>query len=280
MSYTFGSAATDYIATGNFANLFFSNQYVDLFCGWVYPTTLTAGRYWIGGTGAHGIYIDSTTSEMRLKTINATTAGEWLTSGLGLVVNKWQFLAFICTFNNTGPAGTVKAYIGDIDNPPVEVSVSNPVAPVGNFTLSSGFTIGNQNSAASLSWQGDIGVTYVVAINPTAAAGGRIWSTTHGALTAQEQQNIFYAYLQPFYQGKLFSDLNADYQLSGQQGQPVGVVANLDTVNPVLRRLHGNNLAITTPITMTFSGCTPSQLRSPSTPFYYDSKQLPRAFRK
>lgn len=280
MAYTFGAATTNNIVTPNIANLWFGNQYINLFMAWVYPTTLTSGRYLIGGAAGAGIYVNTTTSELRIRTINATTNGEWVTSGLGLVIDKWQFIAVLGTWNNTGPTGTARAYIGDENRYPTEVTVNSAVAPVGNYTLSSGLTIGNQTSATSLSWQGDIGWVTASASNPVFAVGNRLWVSTVGVITAAEQKMIYDAYILPGYVGRFHGEFDNEAYVGPDSAQPYHCLMNLDSNLPILRKITGSNLTITTPQNLTINGATPSLRRSPNTPFASTSIQLGQTFRR
>ena len=73
MAYTFGGATTDDITFAS-AITIGANSRAALICGWWYPTTLTATRkLWsANSTGIVGAEIDTTTSELRLRSDNTT----------------------------------------------------------------------------------------------------------------------------------------------------------------------------------------------------------------
>lgn len=145
---------------------------ITLVAGWWRPTTLTAGRgLWSFGN-IYGAEIATTTSELRLKTDNTgggSVDGEWVTSGLGLVVDQWYFLAFLLTTNNTGPVAAWRVWIGTESSPPREVTVNSSVSPVGNFATSNTFFVGNKGTG-TVAFQGLVDWMHVITTTPAVTA--------------------------------------------------------------------------------------------------------------
>lgn len=168
--------------------------------GWVKPTTLTAGRGIVGAGTIFGAEIGATTSELLLRTDN-TTDGQWTTSGVGLQVGQWQFLAILNTCNNTGPAAAWRVWSGTQDQAPIECTVTPTVAPVGNFTGSTAVTLGNKGAAGVVAFQGEIG-TWVFHRNATTGAGSSLPLAAAGAITATEAEFVFQRYVAPVWSGE------------------------------------------------------------------------------
>lgn len=189
MAFTFGAGVGDDINTSINAVQIGASGANHFFCGWFYPTTLTAGRaYWTFGN-THGAYVGATTSELLLQTDN-TTDGQWSTSGAGLVVDKWQFIAWANACENVSVDGAWRVWIGDINTAPVEITVNLDVARVGNYTSSGACIIGNAGTGGSLSFEGDIGSFTSIGV---ANAGINTFSTilTSGVIS-NDQADILY----------------------------------------------------------------------------------------
>lgn len=198
MSYTFGAAVTDRI-TATRTNC--STTSVFLLTGWFKPTTLTAGRglFGFGTLGITNITIGATTSEIKLVTDHATTDSAFNTSGLGLVVDVWQFVAVLYT-----PGLAVcacRVWIGTLTDPPKEVTVTATTAPVGAFVAASVVTIGNSGSAASLAFQGMI-EQCTLANQASAGVNGYLPTATIGTITQAEADYILAAHVAPTWKGE------------------------------------------------------------------------------
>jgi hypothetical protein len=121
MAYTFGGATTDDITTTYLT--MGGNSAANLWGCWIYPTTLTAGRFFLSGGDVVGLAVDTTTSEIRFYIDRVTTDTEWVTSGAGIVTNTWQFVCFCwVTLNGNNPA--VRCWVGTEKAPPAEISGS------------------------------------------------------------------------------------------------------------------------------------------------------------
>lgn len=185
MSYTCGAATGDDIAMtlssmgANTASCFVA--------GWWKPTTLTATRgLWSAGS-IFGAEIDTTTSELRLRTDN-TTDGQWTTTGVGLTVDEWKFLAFANSCSNTGPTATWVVWSGTGETAPQQVTVTQNTAPSGNFTGSTAPVLGNKGTG-TLAFQGEIGPA--VFARHSASIAGYVPTTTAGTI-AQEGIDVIY----------------------------------------------------------------------------------------
>lgn len=153
--YTFGAATTDDITFGTGQGALASNSTWVVF-GWYLPTTLTAGRtLYSAGSTANCAVIGATTSELELLTAFSTTQGKWTTSGLGLTINVWRYIAIAISVHDTGPLMSCRVWAGSISTVPVEISVSQTTAPAGTATSSGTWYIGNKGTG-SLAFQGDI----------------------------------------------------------------------------------------------------------------------------
>jgi len=202
MAYTFGAATGDDI-TWVGTNTAFATNRLTLVCGWWYPTTLTATRgLWSFGNVA-GAEIDTTTSELRLRTDN-TTDGQWTTTGVGLTTNTWTFLAFMASCNNTGPAAAWRVWTATIDTFPTEVTVTSAVAPVGNFTGSTSFTVGNKGTG-TVAFQGDIGEVVIYQSGSVSGILSPFNFATFGTITQAEADWALAEFVVPAFRGDVFS---------------------------------------------------------------------------
>ena len=199
MAYTFGGAVGSRCAfTTTLTNWQSANMGV--ITGWYRPTTLTATRrYWGAGTVIHA-RVGTTTSEISMQTNNGTTAGVWTTSGAGIAVNTWWFVAWIWALNNTGPAGNWRVYVGTVETAPQEVTVNTTTSPVGNYTGSTAFTFGNDTNN-SLSYRGDLADLSLLGTSATGAASLlNIAATT--AITQLEADHIYQTWILPHWLGR------------------------------------------------------------------------------
>lgn len=204
MAYTFGAATGDDITIAMNGNM--GATTISAFvCGWWYPTTLTATRgLWSAGN-VFGAEIDTTTSEIRLRTDN-TTDGQWTTTGAGLTVNTWSFLAFANSCNNTGPASAWRVWAGTLETPPVELTVTGAVAPVGNFAGNASFYIGNKGTG-TLAFQGDIcEVSYHRCTAGTGVTTHPLTIATTGTITNDEARYIFERVVMPCWAGEVLPE--------------------------------------------------------------------------
>jgi hypothetical protein len=177
---------------------------IELFCAWIYPTTLTATRCVMALQNAlMRLEVDTTTSELRFGT-NWTTDGVYITSGLGLATNEWRFIALATAHENTGDVETVKVWAGTLQTEPAAVSVTTSVAAVGSPTSGGAMCIGNSAAAGTLAWQGDIGEWMLMLSTLGAAPNNALFMTTSGAIGAEVEDAILKRWIIPFWRGRGF----------------------------------------------------------------------------
>lgn len=199
MAWTFGGATGDDITCT--VTALSSGRHM-LVSGWWYPTTLTATRgLWSMGATC-GVEINTTTSELRLKTQHATTAGEWTTTGVGLTLNQWQFLAFLVSVNSTGPSDAWRVWSGTNEISPQECTVTSAVAPVGTVTSNTAFSIGNKGSTGTLAFQGDIEHVYAgINLATIDVTQNAIPLATAGTITQAEADFVLGRIVAPLWAG-------------------------------------------------------------------------------
>lgn len=204
MSYTFGANTTDdmnmtaSVSPGNGSS-------AALVAGWWYPTTLTATRcYWSAGLTATGnicAEVDTTTSDIRMRTMNVTTRGQWLASGANISIDKWWFVAWLMVTDNTN-GGAWRVWVGDAETCPVELTVTNPVARSGNFSnTSSSWALGNASATGSLAWQGDIG-WMVTAVAVNVGTNNPLGNTTAGSISNDNAAFVYDRWVAPLWLGR------------------------------------------------------------------------------
>lgn len=260
MAYTFGGATTDDANTS--LNLSWgSASRPFLITGWWYPTTLTAGRLYFGSGGTHGMSVGPTTSELRLIMDRVTTDGVWDTTSAGIAIDTWRFIAWL-GYSTSGDASHT-VWIGTVETPPAEVSLTNSTAVSGGASGSSPFAIGNQGVTGSLSFQGDIeSVFFFNSSNTTSPAGSQQFNfRSSGDATHAETKEYTYArWVLPLWLGNhvgpddLLFRASHEYQegewfpfLVGSSGYRMSSVATLTDVTT----------------TLSINGATASQSRGP-----------------
>lgn len=169
-----------------------------IIAGWFRPTTLTAGRALWSVGAVHRAVIASTTSEIDLFFDRATTDTQWQTTGLGLVVDQWHFIAVLMNNFNTGPVTNFKVWRSVGTDIPTPVTVSEIVAGVGTAIFSETVTAGNVSSAGAAAFQGEIGrFDYVVAVAAQALIGN-----TNGSIGVESERIMFEQVILPIWAGK------------------------------------------------------------------------------
>jgi len=254
MSYTFGAATSDDITTTTVLQLGATN--VNTFvAGWWYPTTLTSTRgYWSGGN-TFGAEVDSTTSQIRFRTQNGTTNGQWTTSGTAITTGKWWYLAFLNSNNNTGAAAAWRCWIGDAESAPVEQTVTVATTPSGNFTGNANAYLGNKGTG-TLAFQGDIGWatfvssnTSIVSVLPIAVAG---------AISNGEAQIVHDQWVYPLWRGIA----KRDYPYTACD------VRYFDLRDPSVYRFSHGTTVVNDMATATVNGATVATSEPPTRPIF------------
>lgn len=219
MPCVFGGSTTDDI-NYTVANTWTGTGWQHLVVGWYRPTTLTAGRVYFGNSNTVGLRIGSTTSELQFVT-DHTTDGVWDTSGAGITVDVWHFIAvYWCGFN-TGPADDTAFWVGTLENPPVEISRTQTTAPVGNHTNNNIVAVGNQGSTGSVGFQGEIANWQHIGGNST-GANSLFQQASSGTLDTAAKENVYRTYILPLWQD------------NSLLWQPVRSVANVPSENSAL----------------------------------------------
>lgn len=172
-----------------------------LICGWWKPTTLTAGLgYWSVDTALFA-RIATTTSEIQVGTNNVTD-GLWTTSGAGIVVGQWHFIAFMLSTLNGTPSAAWRIWVGTELNAPTEVTVNIGTTPAGNFTGGSGVIFGQIGSAGTVSFIGDLSDCAVIA--QSTATSGPLRTAAFGAITQPEADLVKERVVWPMWLGDPF----------------------------------------------------------------------------
>ena len=189
-----------------------------LFAGWFLPTTLTAGRgYWSAGT-IIGLEVGATTSEV-VGRIQSATNGVYTSSGAGIAVNNWYFIAHYIDATNTGPNSTQKLWIGSIGSPPKGVAFTQTTAPIGAFTSSTIVVFGNKGNAGNVAWQGDVGNCFFA--TQLTNTGGPFNLSAYGPTgksadqIATESAGLLNNFIIPWWSGETFPQRGRDYAFSG-----------------------------------------------------------------
>ncbi len=203
MAATWGGTTGDDVNAATINNNFNDNT-VQLIVGTFYPTTLTATRaYWGSGNNLNRAQIDATTSEIRVVLANATTPGQWLTTGAGITTNRWWFVAWLIACENTTVAGDIRVWVGNETQFPTEVTVTNPTPRSGNYTGSTNFCVGNAGATGTSAFQGDIGWLSVVScITATNAVSTLLPTAASGVITNGEADYVLRRWVIPFYEGR------------------------------------------------------------------------------
>lgn len=197
MAWTFGAANTNRFGLTTLVSIGASAR-TSIVCGWWKPTTLTAGLgYWSAGAAIFA-RIATTTSEIQLSTDN-TTDGRWTTSGANIVVDQWYFIAFMLSANNTGPTAAWRVWIGTELNAPVELTVTQNTAPVGNFAGSFTFVAGQVSNTGAVSFIGDISDFQV--ISQSTFSSGPLSTAAFGAITQDEANRVRNRVVLPIWSG-------------------------------------------------------------------------------
>jgi hypothetical protein len=201
--YTFGAAAGDDISwsitVGQGSN---SSFFV---CGWFRPTTLTAGRKLWGLGAITNMQIAPTTSELRMNTDFNTTDGVYTTTGAGLAVDEWVFIAAFWHGSNTSSSSRWRVWKGTTDTAPVELTVTVNTAGTSTVTTANTtFTCGNQSAAASTSFQGQIAdLTYAASASPSGTFHPFLVTNYSGNQTAEQLEHIYTKMVLPAWLGNV-----------------------------------------------------------------------------
>lgn len=257
MAYTFGAGTGDDINLTTAATMLGNSRFTFV-CGWWLPTTLTSTRgLWSAGNTAR-IIVDTTTSQLRLVTDN-TTDGIW-TAPAGMATNVWSFIAVLGSFTNTGPAAAWRVWVGNWPNAPSEITVTQSTAPVGNFTASSAFTIGNVGTG-TVAWQGDIDEIYWY--NAATQARGLVEAAALGAITQAEADFVFQRWVLPLWLGAGWGGCPTGLPTFWQQDANAHQFGYIPLGIQRVGYTYDTNTAVQAYTALTVNGATLSQNRCP-----------------
>lgn len=263
MAWTFGAAATNDVNLATTQTIGAATS-ASLVCGWYYPTTLTATRGLTSFGNTIGAEIGATTSELLLRSAHGTTNGQWTTTGAGLTVNQWTFLAIFMSYASSGVSTAIKVWTATADSPPVACTIANTVTPVGTPAGNATLYFGNKGTSTTLAFQGDIGNCWYAVLSGSSAETGPFNFATYGSLTADEEAWHYTNFVYPVWSGKPypFSGTGISYALGGRW--EMGYINMDHIVGPrAVRVLSGSTLQ-TAVTTLTIDGATKSNQRSPN----------------
>lgn len=206
-----------------------------LFAGWFLPTTLTAGRgFWSAGN-IIGLEVGGTTSEV-VGRIQSATNGVYTSSGAGIAINNWYFIAHYIDATNTGPNSNQFLWIGTIESPPVEQTFTQTTAPVGAFSSQTAMVVGNKGAAGTTAFQGEVGNCFLAtqstntrgpfnlsAFGPTGKDANQL---------ATEKAGLLNNFIIPWWRGEPLPTRGRDFAFSG-------ATANLFTMYAALLDYDG-----------------------------------------
>jgi hypothetical protein len=168
-----------------------------LVCGWFFPTALTSGRTLWSFNLTSRCSIATTTSEIDLF-LQRTTPSQHTTSGLGLVTNKWHFIAVLGSFFNTGVVTNYRVWRGVETDVPSLVTVNITTGGAGNSTGQTIATVGNLGSTGAVCAFGDYGRFDFV----TATLASTLCTNATGLISADDESAIFNRLVIPIWNAK------------------------------------------------------------------------------
>ena len=199
MAYTFGAATGDDITWTESASNYGASARSSLVCGWWYPTTAPTATRCLWSFGAtNRCAIATTTSEISLF-LDRTTDAQHTTSGLGLAVNRWHFIAVLGSFFNTGAVTNYRVWRGVDAETPSLVTVNVTTAGAGNSFVNTVATIGNASSSGTVAFQGHIGRFDFV----TAVTADALCRNSTGLISAADEFAIYTQLVIPIWQGRM-----------------------------------------------------------------------------
>lgn len=255
MAFTFGAATGDDITWTDTGSAWGANQRSGVIAGWYFPTTLTAGRaLWSAGANYRAV-IAATTSEINIF-FDRTTDTQWTTTGLGLAVDQWHFIAILMNNFNTGVVTNYRVWRSVGTDIPTAVSAA--VVTVGTGTALSSITptIGNASSTGTVAFQGDIGrFDFIVETVANSLLGN-----TNGSISVENERRIFEDVVLPIWQGK-----SPTFYKSGQNSNSgiTHTVVDLAMNGGYGRSVRNGGFTVTMDRTAAISGATPSLRRAP-----------------
>lgn len=205
MPWTFGGATSNQARISNTVLAQAASTSTQLVTGWFNPTTLTSGGgLWANTNSSSTAFratVSATSGEIDITVPTAATAGVFTTSGLGMIVDEWRFIAVFGTFLSNG-IEVIAVWTGTADSPPVPVTVTTVVDPVNAFSVpNTGFEIGNVGSSGAVAWVGDIAHVTVTAFTGTTATTHPFGIAGNGTASTDELKAIYEKMVAPLWAG-------------------------------------------------------------------------------
>lgn len=194
MSLTFGGTTGDDVTMSSMVSIASDGW---ILMGWFYPTNLTAGKALWGASSLTHVKIHTATTELALA-LDRTTDSLHLTSGLGLIINKWHFICIVRCSVSGVPAWRV--WVAVDGAPPSEVSVTTSVAGSGSIVASTFGSIGNDSGAGTNAFLGDIGQVTDIRFTPSVISPIEI--ETGGTITQAEADYFLETVVKPYWLGQ------------------------------------------------------------------------------
>lgn len=227
MAFTFGAATSDDMTIASTLDIGSSSGHI--WMGWLYPTTLTAGRCPCGWSTNTRYQIHTTTSELDFR-FDRTTDTLQRTTDLGMVVNVWQFIAVARSALSGTPA--IRCWIGTGELPPREVAITVVTVGSGAIGSSTASTIGNSTSTATVAWQGDIGQVTEVYFTPSVIT----------PLIGEAAGTITQAEADYFHQNVVIPHWNGEPKPHFMRGTTQQILLwDLESIKPMLYSLQGGS---------------------------------------
>jgi len=173
------------------------NNTSSFWCGWWYPTTLTAGRFYANPPGMN-IMVHTTTSELDLFFSLSTTARRLATSGAGITTGKWYFIAILRS-STVSASEVPTVWIGTLDSAPVQQTLTVTVA--GSGTTAGGTTMTVVGSAGSFAWQG-YAADFLYFSDATNSILNMFGFAPNNTPSADELNRVYSKFVHPCYRGK------------------------------------------------------------------------------
>lgn len=160
MALTFGGAISDRVDHGSAASLDDLDPYTYLL--WVYPTTLTNNRGFVGkGNTTKNFKLNGTGGNLQIVVARATTSTSYITNDTPLsTLNKWYCIA--TSFESAAAAGeVVNIYSGDLSTTVAERTYGTSTDGSGAVTTDASASLIVGNNASGTAFQGRIAVCLI-----------------------------------------------------------------------------------------------------------------------
>lgn len=258
MSYTSGATAASDMTWALQASVGTASSTL-LVCGWWKPTTLTAARAYFSFGNILTARVGTTTSEIEMISDHVTTDGVFTTSGAGMAVNGWHFLAFLGNFGSATSDWSLWKSTS-VNEAPQLVTVTNTTAGSGTLTGNGTFYLGNTGNSATNAFQGQIGSCSLYVASASTLPNPFGITTYAPPIPAANEEFIFREFVMPAFLGRPFPGKGI------HTAYPSWQMAHIDMEGMAPRaHLWGNSSASPNAAVGTNNGLTFSQDRPPIT---------------